>query len=169
MSQEKGSSLLEMIITLSIVMLLATASVSSFTATTQQYRVDLACRDFIQALALARSEAIKRNVRVTVRSNTDHWEDGWTIFADANGNSVHESEEAILHLESSKKQWIIMSGNNTVKSFVSYVPAGNTAQTNNAWQAGTFTLCPLTEKANGYKVIINRGGRVRREAINCET
>lgn len=169
MQNTKGFSFIEAIIALTIFALLASASLPPLSTFHAHLRAEMACRELIHALALARSEAIKRNVRVTLGKNSEHWEDGWILFVDANNNTVHDPEELTLLVNSSEKRWITMSGNKGVENFVSYVPAGNTAQANNAWQAGTFTICPFYPTMHGYKIIINRGGRVRQEIADCET
>lgn len=170
MIREKGLSLLELLITLSIVALLAIPTIPTFIAIQTRFRLEAEVQALTRALATARSEAVKRNSRITMRNNNGHWEDGWAVFVDTNDNAIQDANELVLLLGQPQKQRFIIRGNSSVASFVSYIPSGETAQTNNAWQAGTITACPNHSSENGYQLTINRGGRVRLGEIStCET
>jgi type IV fimbrial biogenesis protein FimT len=63
--------------------------------------------DFMTALNLARSEAVKRGRPVTVCRSTDgascsgsgvNWETGWIVFTDANGDGVVDAGDGILRV-----------------------------------------------------------------------
>lgn len=170
MTHEKGFSLFEVLITLSIVALLAATSISSLAGLGRQLRLEIATQELARALAMSRNEAVRRGQRITMRNDTGHWEDGWIMFVDANNNAIHDADETVLLSSQPNKQWLTIRGNSSLMSFVSYVPSGEAAQTNNAWQAGTLTICSNRQQKKGYKLTINRGGRVRQEEIAaCES
>jgi len=59
------------------------------------HSADSAAQEFFTSAQFARSEAIRLGEEVTLRGNAmtgiRNWENGWTIFVDANGNGVLDS------------------------------------------------------------------------------
>lgn len=172
MTREKGLSLLELLITLSIAGLLALTSISTASELISRFRLQTFTQNLIHSLALARSEAVRRNMRVTVSSNNDHWEDGWIMFVDANNNTIQDADETILQYGKSTQQ-ITIKTDSKIKSYVSYLPSGEPAHPDNSWQAGALTICTPPPTVAGYKLVLSRGGRVRQEEITdkavCQT
>lgn len=88
-----GFTLIELMVTIALAAIILTQAVPSFNALVQNNRLISQKNEFISALNLARSEALKRGVRVTVCASTDrtscdttNWEKGWIIFSDRNGD-----------------------------------------------------------------------------------
>ncbi len=74
-----GFSMTELLITIIIVGILAAIAVPSYTAFVATQRIKTASFDLVSTLTLARSEAIKRNVNVTVTRTGSSWESGWSV------------------------------------------------------------------------------------------
>lgn len=106
--KQSGLTLVEIMITLSVMAILAAVSAPSFNgvlASTQQ----VGTRDqVINALASARSEAVTRGVDVTICAKakasyscaTDattkaNWQHGWLIYSDSDGNSNASASEVL--------------------------------------------------------------------------
>jgi len=67
-------------ITLLIAAILISIAVPSFTNVIQNNRITAHANEFLSALSIARSEAIKRSATVTVTASTaGQWQNGWTI------------------------------------------------------------------------------------------
>ena len=115
-------------------------------------------------LSLARSEAIKRNGRVTLCKSRDGaactddsaWQEGWLVFADDNKNHQLDVGETILYVQE------VLSGNMTLHygesgtyAYMGYNAAGE------AIRPATFTFCDGrgAEKAKG--IIVYWTGRPR--------
>jgi len=73
--------LVELMITISIVGILATIALPSFRDFVGTQRVKSASFDLVAALTLTRSEAIKRNTNVVMSQASGGWQNGWTITA----------------------------------------------------------------------------------------
>lgn len=87
--REAGFTLLELIIAIAIAIILATVAVPSFNSTIKNSKLTSSARSLIAEFEFARSEAVKRNVPVTICAstnatacNTDDWESGRIVFVD---------------------------------------------------------------------------------------
>jgi len=163
-----GFTLLEMLITLSILGILAVMAVPSLMDTVNRMAVTSASRSINTALSLARSEAVKRGRNVAIcpsASGTDcaagSWSAGWIVFVDANGDangasgSVDSGDEVIRVFTALAD--IDMSASPTT-NLLSYDNKGF----GNMSAVTTFTLCPVDgNEANAKAVEISLSGRAR--------
>jgi type IV fimbrial biogenesis protein FimT len=120
---------------------------------------------------LARSEAIKRGVRVTVcRSGnqtscgTGSFGDGWIVFTDPNNNAAIDAGEQIINVAEVTADEMTITGNTNVADFISYTADGISRLPSGAFQAGTFQI-RIKSYDKGRDVIINSTGRVRTEPV----
>lgn len=100
---QTGFTLIEMLVTLSVVAILINLAVPSFTALLNTNRLAAQANDLVGAMMIARSEAIRLNQRVvlcrsddgsTCSTGTGSWP-GWLIFADTNINDTLDSGEML--------------------------------------------------------------------------
>ena len=82
---QTGFTLVELMVTITVLAVLLGVGVPSFQATIQGNRITTAANDLVAALQYARSEAVRRGVNVTVCSSNDQatcsgtWTDGWVV------------------------------------------------------------------------------------------
>jgi type IV fimbrial biogenesis protein FimT len=81
---QRGFTLIEAMVVISIMAILAGTSVSSFVWLNQSTQIRGATFDLIADLDFARSEAVKRNANVVVAPRDGDWVNGWTITFNAN-------------------------------------------------------------------------------------
>ena len=108
-----GFTLVEMMVTVVVMVVLLGVAVPSFRQMIANQRVKTASFDLFSALSYARSEAIKRNLPVSVRAGESvdgAWSTGWRIMDGAN---VLRSWGAISSLSVSNTA----TGNATVLTF----------------------------------------------------
>ncbi|WP_421189491.1 type IVa pilus pseudopilin TppE [Aeromonas enteropelogenes] len=95
-----GFSLVELMVTIALVSLLLTLGVPSFNSLLRSMTLNTQANNFVAAINLARSEAIRRNAAVTLSASAEnltqhHWEAGWQIWVDGNGNGRLDNDELL--------------------------------------------------------------------------
>ncbi len=87
-AHSSGFTLIELMITIIIAAILFSIAIPSFTDTIAANRLTTSANELVTALNLARSEAIKRGMQVTIRNKgaATQWESGWDVFVDIDGN-----------------------------------------------------------------------------------
>jgi type IV fimbrial biogenesis protein FimT len=101
-----GFTLIEMLVTTTILALLASVALPSFNGALERYRVSAVVNELAASLNLARIESIKRSgnvrmARLTGRgcpalSGRSMWSCGWQIFWDANANNKLDQVEEVI-------------------------------------------------------------------------
>lgn len=85
MKKQSGFTLIELMVTISILAILLGIGVPSFRAMIEGNRIRTVTNDLVIALQFARSEAVKRGIPVTLCSSNDQaactgtWADGWVV------------------------------------------------------------------------------------------
>lgn len=83
-STARGFTVVELAIVVAIISVLVYLLGPSMSRMVVSQRLKNASFDLASTLSLARSEALTRNLNVTVSPVTENWADGWTV-TDANG------------------------------------------------------------------------------------
>jgi type IV fimbrial biogenesis protein FimT len=81
----RGFTAIEMMVVVAIIAILTAFAAPYMSQMVRKQRLRTASFDVFSSLTLARSEAIKRNVSVTMAPVGGDWAQGWTV-TDANGN-----------------------------------------------------------------------------------
>lgn len=106
--QTSGFTLVELLVTLSLLAILAALAVPSFRSVLARRAVLAAAEAMVSDLRYARSEAIKRVTTVSVcrsdngstcSGSTGAWQSGWLVFVDANGNGTLEAGDEIVRVQ----------------------------------------------------------------------
>ena len=176
-AQMRGVTLLELIVTLAIVAIVATLGVPGFQQMLRNNRLSTQTNEFLAALSLARSEAIKRGVRVSLCKSADGancitsggYQQGWIVFVDSSNppgatTPTVDAGEVVLRVYAALPGRLALTGNSTVQSYVSYVAGGMSQLLSGGFQAGTLTLCATPE---ARLIVINSMGRARVAKATC--
>lgn len=87
----RGFTLIELMVTLTVLAIVLGLAAPSLASLLASNRISTQTNEFIGALNLARSEAVRRGQPVTLLAAADNYSQGWTVFPDANGNGAAAS------------------------------------------------------------------------------
>jgi type IV fimbrial biogenesis protein FimT len=105
-----GFTLIELMVTVSIAAIVLTLGVPGYTEMIQNNRMTTQINEFTAYVNLARSEAIKRGVSVTMCKrntpgtacdNSASWLAGWIVFADPSNKGTIDTGEEVIRLRES--------------------------------------------------------------------
>lgn len=173
MYSSKGFTLIEMLVTLAVLALLLGLAVPSYRTFVLDNRTTSQANDLLASLQLARSEAIKRGVRVTVCKSGDGatctsfegWEQGWLTFVDSDGDGQRDTTpapgERILQVrEALSDSGQTLSGGAGLANYISYRPRGDARLADGTPQSGVLVVCDGSEHGDQARVLrIARNGR----------
>ena len=180
---QRGLTLIELLVTLTIAVILLTIGVPSFVDMMASNTATSYANDLLGDINYARSEAITRGARVVVCKGTataagsgcaaGNWEDGWKVFEDCNDNQTVNNgacpdrngdgaadNEEVLRVHAALSGGWTLRGNNNVTNRITFLPDG---RTNNN---GTLVACKdgvlnVGNQARSAAVVVNVTGRAR--------
>ena len=161
-----GFTLIELMVTVSVAAILLTVGVPSFREVIRSNRLSTCANEFVATLNLARSEAIKRGMRVSVRKTGSSWESGWEVFSDdkkGSGNyGIKDGSDETIRLSGSLPAGYTLRPNtNSFTNFISFKPSGQSTS------FGSFVLCDnldgngIPEPYTARLIVVDSVGRVR--------
>ena len=154
-----------------ILVAIATPSFKSFSATS---RIAATANSVVNAMAIARSEALRRSTPVAVCPSTDqqscsnstNWATGWIVFSDGSGTTgVLDSSDAAVQTwpAVSKGVTVTMSAANGDR-FVRFDPRGMNSQVT----TDTFTVTASgCAGSNATRIVLTVAGSPQTTKIAC--
>jgi type IV fimbrial biogenesis protein FimT len=101
--RQEGFTLIEMMTTVSVLVVLLVIGAVSFNSTFSSNRLYSVQSEIVSSLALARSESALRGVPVLLKASAsaagNEFGGGWTVFADLNSNDAFDSGEPVLRTQ----------------------------------------------------------------------
>jgi len=175
MARETGFTLMELIVTIVVVSILVAIGVPSFIAIMQNNRAAAMTNEFVSSLNLARSEAIKQGVPVTVCASANAnqtacggagtWTNGWIVFTDPDSDGTLASVNDRIKVREALPTGATFA---TTQSRVTYAPTGFVIVGGGAGAGGLYTLAATGCTGDyGRAVTISNTGRVAVAAVAC--
>ncbi len=174
--RQSAFTLIELMVTLAVAVIVLTVGVPGLQSFFVNSRLTTQTNQLVSALNLARCEAIKRGVWVTVCKSANPtasspscaasggWEQGWVVFVDSSNIGTIDAGEPVLRVFN-KLDVTTLSGGGNFSKWISYLPSG-ISQGDTKLPNGTFTLCQAKAK-KGKNILINATGRLRTEDTSC--
>jgi type IV fimbrial biogenesis protein FimT len=168
MNKAHGFTLIELLVTIAVGAILLMVAVPNYITFVLNGRMAAQSNDFLSALQLARSEAVKRGVLVSVCKSADGatcttagtWAQGWIVFTDASTVGTLDGTDFLIRSFPAVSGGSTLVGGANVANFVSYRLTGDTSLT--AGANGLVSLCPIAPAGvAGRDIQISASGRAR--------
>jgi len=175
--RSSGITVTEMLIAVAILAVLAAIAAPNLQSLFINNRLETANSEFIAALNVARSEAIRRGARVAVRrvaTTTQNWTEGWEVFVDVDRNGIRDTgnpQEELIRVGQRLAPSLTLYSSAIVATVVPFDPDGRIPITlddgnNPLSPRATFVLCydgVLSEgtRSRSRAVLLNSAGRAR--------
>jgi len=174
-AQQDGFTLLEALVAMALLGILVSLAAPAMSGLLARQQLQGQGEAFLNSLVLARSEALRRQQRVSVCAQglvaqcdtQGRWHQGWLVFADANHNGLRDPGEALIEARPAVPLDVQVGVSNTVKTYFSYNAEGRSASASGAFMAGTWRFCRGDSSA-GWQVVVNALGRPRIEAYTVQ-
>lgn len=166
-----GFTLIELMVGVAVLAIALGAGVPSMSEFIKNSRLAAHTNDLLTSLHLARTEAIKRNARVTLCKSADAatcstaagtgWQIGWMVFADAAPFGSREGADAVLdsHGAAATNVSITPRAADTIGNFVSYTSRGAIRDAAGAPQSGMFRVCDERGLDRARGLVLSPTGR----------
>lgn len=163
-----GWTLLEALVVMAVLGLLVSLGAPALSGLRQQHQLQAQAEALLDSLLLARSEALRRQQRVTlcVRASDGlcdanaSWQQGWRVFVDSNGNAQRDADEPELEARAPLPAALRLSVSSTAPRYFSYSAEGRSQTTQGGFMAGTWSFCRPGSEV-GWQVVSNALGKPR--------
>ena len=161
MNESKGFTLLELLTSISILMILVTLGLPALENFTVKMRVDREISQLYRMLLMTRNTAINSGQKTIIcpldnnSQCTTQWQNKLSIFIDINNNKILDNNEKVISIRSA-----INSGDKLVygigRTKITFKPTGHLSGLAN----GTFRYCPKNHQDKTRGIVVARSGRV---------
>jgi type IV fimbrial biogenesis protein FimT len=158
-----GVTLIELLVVLAIAAVLLAVGVPNLRSYFVTNGLATTTNEFHSALNLARSEARKRGVSVTLRRNgttSQRWSDGWAMFVDINSNGTQDTGDDPIQQHGQVGANLSIYANSAASDKVTFDAQGR------ATGGGVFVICydgalQAGGESRSRVLMVSSSGRVR--------
>ncbi len=168
MKTQKGFTLLELMVTVSIVGIVLSFAGPSVRDMINNAELKSGFRNISSALSLARSEAVNRQGAVSVCPTSNRtscgssWAAGFMVFRDVNENGVLDTTDTSIRVFDALGEGVsltrTMTNGSTTRAYVRYTES---AVLLSDLDAGNFVMCDSRGAIQAKAIVINATGQLR--------
>lgn len=147
--------MVELMIALTLVAVLMALALPSFQTAGAKTRIKSQTNDLMSAIATARSEAIRRGLRVTLCSSTngtacaaDAWASGFVMFEDKDADLVLDTGETVLRSQKGAAEGITVKKASASASAISFGPDGRSKSATGGAVSYVLRVCHTMARLN---------------------
>lgn len=163
-SDHKGLSLIELLVTLAVLAILLTLSLPGLGDRRGKIEGEKVMAELTAAISMARASAVDHNLMVTLCRSDDglhcqgSWKDGSIIFTDENEDRIVNGNDRLLYRTSAMQ----IGGTLRFRSFRNRQYLQMTPRGFTNYQNGNFTYCPADgDPRLARQIIVSLSGRTR--------
>jgi len=176
---DRGFTLLELLMTMAIASIVLTVGIPSFTQTIENNQRITLVNQLLHTLNVARSQAITRGLPISACKSADgatcgsssvKWDDGWIVFVDddmdadhnesSDGSGALNTNEEILEVVEGLPDGYSIKADNFSTS-LTYQPGGYIVDSSKRKTSGYFVICQDNDINGSGAVFINIAGKAR--------
>ncbi len=162
----QGFTLLELMITLSIVIIITTIGIPSFMGLIRDSRMTATVNELFTSINYARSEAVTRNTNISLKSkNGNSWEDGWDVYIDLDNDGNVDLPAELLETHGPLAVGYTLNSNMSGHAAGVANIAGVMVYKANGLMSditgGSFYLCLDGDSSTSRKIAVNTLGRAK--------
>jgi type IV fimbrial biogenesis protein FimT len=163
MRRVRGFTLIELMMTLTVMGILIAVAAPAFGNLIQSTEAQSSRSTLTAALGTARILAVSKTENIVVCPSTDQqycghtteWQHGWLIFVDTNHDGARNTDEDLLSVSDAQPEGVAIL-TTAGRTHINYRPDGSTPGSN-----VTFTVCDRRGNELATSLVINNAGRVR--------
>lgn len=158
-----GFTLLELLVTITVLTLVVTIGLPTFTKQISESRTRTATMTLLDAIEKTRAAAVFRNQHAVLVPVNNKWHEGWTLFVDKNRNGALDDDEETISINQGLDA-VISDANSVLKNYVAFIGTGEGRQVgpngSGGFLSGTIKICPVVQ-GEGYSLVLSKAGRTR--------
>tara|TARA_R110002049_G_scaffold252264_1_gene427132 strand:+ start:267129 stop:267677 length:549 start_codon:yes stop_codon:yes gene_type:complete len=166
-----GFTVIELMLTIAVAGVILSLGVPSFIGLVERNQLTSGINEFISSMSLARSEAIKRNQRVSICPSSNgetcagnQYENGWIIYVDRNSNGSRQTgSEELIWVSDALPERMTLRGDGCCGNSIPYLASGQISGI-----AGNIHLCKENDADRSRKITINTFGRARLDSAGSD-
>jgi len=178
-SKSHGFTLPELMITMGVIALLLTVAVPSISGMVHDNRLAAQLNAVVGDIHLARSEAVKRDVRIILCRSADpnlpvptcsgaerNWSTGYLVFTGEDGNNTYQAgTDTLIHRGQPAQEGVELRTSATWNNNLEINPNG----TLNEGSTAIMAICDDRHEAHGRQITIPQTGLARMSSTNIDS
>lgn len=171
----RGVTLIELMVGVVVLSIILMFAVPSFRGAIASNRLTTSTNELVSAVALARSEAIRRGARVTICKSADGaacttaggWQQGWIVFTDttrATFDPSVDAGESVIVVARAHPAGVQIQGTAAVANYLSFAADGTVRTMTGTPLTGRLQVCStsgsLTDARRVRELSVSSAGRL---------